>query len=330
MNHIGWMASHSAEEKEGWHMGGNHAKQQGQTSVWLPGSPEEALALKRRFGKQSAYIGGGTWLRTRWEAETERQPPNLIRLDRIAELKRLAFGEDGTVLGAAVSLAELLEVPQLRQRYAALALAAENIAAPSIRWLATIGGNVMTGTGDLLPALLAEEAQAIVFGSNGRTEMPLAEAASGMEDGDLLLGVRLPATEPLEQAELSAAPCIRLVKFFQKVGRREAFIPSLVTIAGTVGFDGAGRLQGIRLAAGGGSAVPCRFHSVEAELAGCEVTADLLKRLHGLIAEQAPAAEDIFAGADYRRLTAANLICAELYGAARGMEQPGKEAGPCC
>ncbi|MNN63056.1 putative xanthine dehydrogenase subunit C [compost metagenome] len=119
-------------------------------------------------------------------------------------------------------------------------------------------------------------------------------------------------------ATVSIAPIeglegMRRFEAFRKVGRREAFIPSLVTV-GLAGFiDSGGTLSGIRIAAGGGSGRPQRLEEAEKLLEGNCLPEDLLPEVYEAVLRQFEISDDAFVTAEYKKKTAANLIAAELW-----------------
>jgi carbon-monoxide dehydrogenase medium subunit len=285
--------------------------------VLRPRDAVEACRLKAAYGADGVFVAGGTLLRTQWESGAAAMPGRLIDLTAIPGFDAIREDDGGLVIGPLVKLSELTRAEPVASGYPLLAEAARRIGAPSIRNLATIGGNVACRIGDALPALLVYGAELVwrTIERNG-VALPLEDwlADPGSEDGvRLLAGIRLRPAEAQESAG-------RLVGAFRKLGRREAFIPSLVTVAvlGRLAEDGT--LRGVRIAAGGGSAVPARLRGAEAALEGARVGPDTLVRLTEAVLGEYRPASDAFAGADYRRMAAANLIAAEwlrLAGAGR-------------
>ena len=126
-----------------------------------------------------------------------------------------------------------------------------------------------------------------------------------------MTGIVVPTAAQINAEEGSSC------EFYLKVGRREAFTPSVVTVAGRLTLGTDGTLTSIALAAGGGSAVPARFKDLEAAAMGQPLSKELLKYLHkGVLAEFDAVADD-YAGVTYRKQTAANLIVSECYKAWR-------------
>lgn len=72
------------------------------------------------------------------------QPRRIVNLRGITGLNQVAEEKDGTLrVGAMLTLAQLTQHPLIRQRYTALADAAQSSASPQIRNVATLGGNLL-------------------------------------------------------------------------------------------------------------------------------------------------------------------------------------------
>ncbi|WP_429374915.1 hypothetical protein [Paenibacillus sp. DS2015] len=105
----------------------------------------------------------------------------------------------------------------------------------------------------------------------------------------------------------------KVVSFFQKVGRRESFTPSLVTVAfrGWLGEDG--RWLYLSMATGGGSALAVRLRESECWLMERRYSSSLLPELAEVIAAEMTSYSDPFASERYRKQTAGNLLAAGLW-----------------
>ncbi|MEC0227298.1 FAD binding domain-containing protein [Paenibacillus alba] len=285
-----------------------HLLPEQQPLVWQPTSVEEAMHLKQKWGDDAVLISGGTWLRTRWENGVSPLPQHLISLGRIQALSGLAIDAGGLIhIGPSLHLADLMDNELMRARCRLLVQACAEIAAPSVRNLASIGGNVVTRTGDLIPALLVLDAMVIC--SDGHTErcVPLEEWLEGpvQSSFEMMTGITVPTIEYTDEEHTFG--------FYLKVGRRETFTPSVVTVAGKLRIAPDRTIQGIAIAAGGGSAVPARFNELEAIAIGQPLSKQLLQCLHKGISEGFNAVADDYAGVAYRKQTAANLIVSECY-----------------
>jgi xanthine dehydrogenase C subunit len=278
------------------------------TILLCPSTVEEAWSYKRRFGDAALYVAGGTWLRTRWEADlAPSEPEYMISLENIATLRSLHLQQDGSLtIGAAVRVAQLIKHDAVKTYYPLMSMAAAQIAAPSIRNQATVGGNIMTGTGDLLPALLASEALLIVYDGRRTDRIPVADwVEMTAKPAELMLaGVKI---YPMKESHHP---------FYHKIGRREQFTPAIVSAAGWFYTEGDGRISRIRLAAGGFAFRPLRLRKAElAALWG--QPGEVASAVHKAVEGEMPEVTDDYAPAAFRRLAAANLIAAELVRAGR-------------
>lgn len=177
-----------------------------------PSSVEEAVALKSAH-PEARYLSGGTDLIPNLRRGIGR-PDLLISLAGIKELQRFDAAGDGLLLGAGVHIADMAQSAELAGAYAAIGVAADSIAGPGHRALATVGGNLCLDTrcvyynqshwwraannyclkldgdtchvvkkgdtcvaaysGDLAPALLVLDAEVEIATTTGRRRRPLA------------------------------------------------------------------------------------------------------------------------------------------------------------
>ncbi|MFC4776422.1 FAD binding domain-containing protein [Paenibacillus sp. GCM10023252] len=267
--------------------------------VWQPQEVKEAWRLKRRFGSAACYVAGSTWLRTRWEAHQEAMPLHLISLASISSLRGIHWTESGgLVIGAGVTLMDLRMSLYAKTHYPLIVEALGRIAAPSIRYLATIGGNVMQRSGDLLPALLVLDAEVRVLHQGSTLEMLLAEWLTWPDCSadSLLLDIRVP-------------PATGKLAFYYKLGRRLQFTPSVIAVAGSCVISASGELLDLRLAAVGSGMPALRLYESEAA-ALCSREESISGAIHEAVVLELPAVSDDYASAGYKKLAAANLLTA--------------------
>lgn len=113
--------------------------------LFQPLSIEDALALKRRYGKTSWTFAGGLDS-IDWFKDRIKRPDAVIDLGGIAELKGIKAAGDGLEIGAMTTLTEIAESSEVRSKFALLSDAAAVVATPQIRNQSTIGGNVSQDT----------------------------------------------------------------------------------------------------------------------------------------------------------------------------------------
>jgi xanthine dehydrogenase YagS FAD-binding subunit len=113
--------------------------------LFQPASVEDALALKRRYGKTSwTYAGGLDSLD--WFKDRIKRPEVVIDLGGVDELRGIRSGSDGVEIGAMTTLTEIAESPEIREKFSILSQAASQVATPQIRNQSTLGGNLAQDT----------------------------------------------------------------------------------------------------------------------------------------------------------------------------------------
>src|SRR3989441_6898772 len=107
-----------------------------------PASLAEALRMKADAGPDGSYVAGGTDLYPNMKRR-HQEPKTVISLMGIEELRGMRNAERGTAMGASITLTEL---QVLRERYSAVATAAELVSTPLLRNMGTLGGNLCLDT----------------------------------------------------------------------------------------------------------------------------------------------------------------------------------------
>jgi xanthine dehydrogenase FAD-binding subunit len=272
-------------------------------SAWfLPDCLADALALVDRH-PDARLIAGGTDLLVRLRREPSVAP--LVNLERVSELQGVdASSADGVLaIGALTRIAELLRSPLLADRAPLLQRAASDFAAPAIRNMATLGGNLCTASpaGDCLPPLYALGAQVEVASLAARRRLPIADFIRGpgrtaLARGEIVTRVLLPARD-------------RFVwQAYEKIGRRQSLAISVVSFAGLLRVDAACCVSAAHLAWGSVGPTVVSAPELAAWLVGKPLDQALIEQA----VERARAAvcpiDDLRASAAYRRALAGNLL----------------------
>ncbi|WKL02317.1 hypothetical protein Q0F98_39905 [Paenibacillus amylolyticus] len=91
--------------------------------------------------------------------------------------------------------------------------------------------------------------------------------------GDVLISIHIPMRpSSLLNVDSGHRPAVREVSFYRKLGRRETFSASLVTVALYGEIDSDNRWTKIAIAAGGGSGMAMRLLESEQQLLGSEAS----------------------------------------------------------
>lgn len=111
-----------------------------------PSNLEEACAALKEFDSQIAILAGGTDLIMHLKYRLDC-PTYLLSLKKLTGLNNVHYGRDsGFILGAMCSLRDVSVNSYVKSKLTALAQAADSVASPQIRNMATIGGNVCLDT----------------------------------------------------------------------------------------------------------------------------------------------------------------------------------------
>ncbi|MGN7413282.1 FAD binding domain-containing protein [Paenibacillus sp. SAF-068] len=288
-------------------------------SVWQPESLEELQTLRSRLKGICCFTAGGTLLRTQWEGGLVPAPEHMISLARIPEMSGISNRGDEIVIGAMTRLKECASLALLHQ-LPILQEAVNAIAAPSIRNVATIGGNIVSGVGDTLPALLVYDAELHWLTDKGIETRSVSSWLQGGRDGsrnpgDVLISIHIPirSSSMFDVDGEQQRPATREVSFYRKLGRRETFSASLVTVALYGEMDSDHRWIRIAIAAGGGSGMAMRLLESEQQLLNSEASVMQAAALAAAVADELITYGDAFATEHYRKQTAGNMLGAGLW-----------------
>lgn len=269
--------------------------------VVSPRSLPEAFALLA----DDAYrpVAGGTDLLVQITGELGEPPSRVLNIWHLDELRGIRMESNALVLGALTTYAELRRSPLVAEFLPAFAEAAATIGAAQIQNRGTIGGNAVNASpaGDMLPLLLACDAQLVLGGADGERWVAAREfwpayRRTALAPNELLLRISIPLVTD------------RQVRF-RKVGTRRAQAISKVVMALAWRADeGATTWREVRLALGSVAATPIRASRTEAVLEGAppnEATAD---RAASTLASELNPIDDVRSSADYRRAVAARVL----------------------
>lgn len=238
-------------------------------------------------------LGGGTDMLVDIRAQ-RAQPDVLVALQRVNELRGVARENGHVRISASTTIAEFLKQPLLTQ-YNALHQAASVFANPMIRNCATIAGNIGSASpaGDMLPPLLALDAQIELVSENGARTMPLHEFFLGprktaRDANELIAGLQLPI------------PSTPSASTFYKLGLRQADAISLVSVAVWLERDGE-KIRDVRIALGAVAPRPLRAARAEEILRGQIFNETNLKESARVAADECSPIDDLRASAKYRR-----------------------------
>jgi xanthine dehydrogenase C subunit len=268
--------------------------------VRRPSCFEDVFALTGDAGRVTRLAAGATALQLEWAAG-KMLPDILVDLSALPGMAEISVDGGRLRIGACVTLNTLIADDRIGRQLPLLHTALGNVAAPAVRNLATIGGNVAGRTGCLLPALLCLDAEV-------ETVSPAGSSRQSLEDwlaapaGELVAAILLPLQPPG-------------VWTFRKIGRRAAFSASVINVAGRLAVSD-GRVREARFAVGGGIVAPVRLHRAEAILSGQLFDTIDWPAFYAALMMEIDAPANVCCSSVYRRRVAANALVSGLGGGA--------------
>ena len=258
-----------------------------------PESLTEALKLLSET-PEAVPIAGGTCLLVDLR-ERSASADVLLDLSRIDELRRIEIVGDELVIGATVTISEILDDPSVAAHAGVLRRACEMFAAPLIRNRATIGGNLVHASpaADTAPPLLLLDAMVETQAEGRKRVTPLHRFFAGpcetaLKPAHLLTAARIPISEGTPRWT------------YQKIRLRKADAISVVSAAALAVPSKDGPPE-VRIALGAVAPTPVRAWDAEEALKGKELTPEAIAVVAKVAAEEARPIDDLRGSAEYRR-----------------------------
>ena len=269
--------------------------------IALPTRLSEAYALLA--SGQHVPIAGGTDLMVRITGEIGEPPERLLDLSRLRELEGVSLEDGGLVIGARSTYTEIRRSALCREHLPALVEAAATIGAAQIQNRGTLGGNIANASpaGDMLPILLATDAEIVAGSAAGERTIPAdrfftAYRRTALAADELILRVRIPLRPGRETR-------------FRKVGTRRAQAISKVVLAASWRDHGpSGGWSDVRVALGSVAPTPIRAAATEAVLEGARPSPEIADRAAETLAAELAPIDDVRSTAAYRRIAAARIL----------------------
>ena len=251
-------------------------------AVTRPGSLAEAHSiLASRDG--AVIIAGGTVVMPILNYGTDAFD-TLVSL-RGSGLAGIKISGGKATIGAMTTLSDLQENEALGFLWHAL----DTIASPTVRNMATVGGNLFVKQpyGDLAACLIALGATASISGPNGEREGPVESiVANLLARGEIVTGISF------------ALPAAGTFKF-RKATRKALNSAAIVTVAAVVSVDG-GKVAQCRVGLGGVAGSAIRAPSVEKALTGKPLDRASVEAAASEARHDTAPADDAYASAWYR------------------------------
>ncbi|PKK90331.1 MAG: molybdopterin dehydrogenase [Candidatus Wallbacteria bacterium HGW-Wallbacteria-1] len=165
-----------------------------------PENLRDILEIIGEADKNLALLAGGTDILVEIRSKI-RCPELLVDIKRASELNRLDFDEkEGLVIGAAVTMGELIRNSMINEKYPFLRDGALQVASHQLRNRATVVGNICTASPctDMGRVLLSVDADVQISSSSGSREVKMADFFLGvkrtcLKKNEIVTGIHVPA-----------------------------------------------------------------------------------------------------------------------------------------
>ncbi len=276
----------------------------GEGELFVPGSLGDLAEILGHH--PGATLAAGCTDVGLWVTKQLREITPVIFIHHLEALQKIAIHDDGVMLGAGVTYTQARET--FAQTHPPLANLIDRIGGAQVRNMGTIGGNIANGSpiGDMPPALIVLGSVVHLRSREGVREVPLEEffIDYGRQD-----------RERHEFIESIFVPFLGADEHFAIYKISKRFDEDISTLCGAFrvvlyedGPDGDSFVKSARIAFGGMAGTPKRGTHCEAALLKKpwnEETIDLARE--ALVKDFTPLS-DWRASADYRMVTAKNLL----------------------
>lgn len=261
-------------------------------------SVQDAIA-KMAANNEAKIIAGGHSLLPMMKLRFA-EPPFLIDINGLEELKGIRLDGDTLVIGAMNTENEVLNSSMVKEKCSLLTEAIKLVADPQVRNRGTIGGDVAHGDpGNDHPAImLALDATLVLEGPDGKRTIKAQDFFLGtywtaLEEGELLTQIHVPVRQP--------SVGYGYAKLKRKTGDYAvAGSPVYVKMSGGV-------VEDIRIGLTNVAAMAIRAEAAENLIRGKAVTEELLKEAGKLIIDACDPAEDLRGSPEYKSHMAAEM-----------------------
>jgi len=276
-----------------------------------PTTLEEASAILGENPTGARLIAGGTDLIVQMRAGVV-QPDVLIDL-RLLPLDTISVEKDLVRLGSRVTHTQVIESKVMREMFPALAAACEAVGGPATRNRGTIGGNLANASpaaDSALPLLVYDTSVVVASAASERT-MPLADffvdyRQTALKPGEIIKEIRVPV------------PSGKTASSFIKLGKRQALMIAVVSVAARLTVDESYKVREARIALGSVAPTPIRASSAEKMMVGEGLSVEVIAEVANETVNGASPITDARASAEYRTKMIAVLVRRAL---AKCMEQ---------
>lgn len=256
---------------------------------------QEASDLLSRYGADACLLAGGTDLLVDLKCG-RRSAAHLVSISRIDSLRGVSMSDDSLRIGALTTITQLGGSPLLTGGFEPILDATRQMAAPQIRNMATVGGNIVSAVpcADLPPILTAMNASVEAWSPGGERLIPLESFFRGvrrtvLQKDEILTAIVVPAPP----TDFGAA--------YSRFALRDGNGIAVASVAASLLLRGDGTIEDARVVLGAVAPVPKPVDAAAAELIGKRPETAVFDQAAVAAMEAAEPICDIRGSAEYRR-----------------------------
>jgi len=269
--------------------------------TYRPLSLEQALRWLSQCGKSVIFAGGSDLLvrHQRWSGLVPEFEGPVIFTGHLKELQRIESDGETLKIGSGCTLNAIIGSAHIPEQ---VALPLRQMASPSIRNIATIGGNICNASpaADTLPMLYALDAALLLGSASGVRQVAI---------GDFIKGPGMTALRPDELVLEIDIPIIPVSGvYYRKVGPRKANCLSKLSFYAAYDVSDI-RVRDVRMAFGAVGPTVLRSREAEEILKSVvrQDVPDVAGQAKDIIASMLAPIDDQRSGSDYRRRTSLKI-----------------------
>ena len=262
----------------------------------LPGSVKECVEALAQHGASARLVAGGTDLLPQLKNNLLKLGV-VIDLSGVTPLQQLSQDASGVRIGAAVTARALERDPRLQSgAWRGLAESGALVGSVQVRHLATVGGNICNAapSADMIPPLLALDAQAVIAGPRGERTVPLRDFITGVRKTVLGAGEMLVELRVTDPGPRSGGAYLR------HTPRRELDI-AVVGVGSQVTLGDGNVCKKARIALAAVAPTPVHATAAERALEGQALTPERIEEAARLAVDAARPISDQRGSAEFRR-----------------------------
>lgn len=273
-----------------------------------PTTLEGAIALLQKYGSDAKIMSGGHSLIPMMKLRLAT-PEHVIDISGIKGMEYIHEEGGYLKIGALTKEVALEESKLIHSKYPLITDATKMIADPSVRNLATVGGNLAHGdaANDHPAVMLALRASVLASGPNGDREISIDDFFLGffttaLEPDEILTEIRI----PIPPARSGGA----YLKMERKVGDY-----ATAGVAVQLSLDASGRCHQIGIALTNVSAASMRSTRAEEALRGQTLSDDLIQKAATMAAQDCDPNADLRGSVAYKRSIVKTLVTRAIHSA---------------